>query len=427
MSGINSVELKALESAFAAAIEKMNQNVKQAQDAAVAALEESKKLGGTIEGKTNDRLKEIDDQRVKVQEDVVAIRQQIVDLAQKMNTRPGGSGDEYKTIHEMLVESDQFKDSQKRGPSAKSMDPVVVGSFHRHLAMMTGKTAIFNATLNNDQPLVSAHRVPGIFATPDQRLYVRDLLPSSVTDTNLIEFTSETAFTNNAAPQGSGSSPTETEGQIKAESGITFTLANSPVITIAHWIPASRQVLADAKLLQGHINARLLYGLKLEEEEELLLGTGAAGTLNGLVNQATAYSRGQSNDTMLDTVLKSILQVSLSNYEASGVVMHPVDWFSAMLLKDTLGRYLFSDPQAMVQPRLWAKPVVASMTMTQGKFMTGAFNMGAQIWDREDATIRVSENVNDHFIRNMVAILAEERLAFTVYRPLAFIYGNLIG
>jgi len=62
--------------------------------------------------------------------------------------------------------------------------------------------------------------------------------------------------------------------------------------------------------------------------------------------------------------------------------------------------------------------------MTQGKFLVGAFNLAAQIWDREDATIRISENVNDHFIRNLVAILCEERLALTVYRAAALVYGN---
>ena len=205
---------------------------------------------------------------------------------------------------------------------------------------------------------------------------------------------------------------------------MTFTLSNAAVTTLGHWIPASRQVLSDAQMLQGHISTRLIYGLKLVEETQMLTGTGAAGALNGLNNQAAAYSRGVTNDTMLDTLLKAMLQVSLSNYEASGYVLHPVDWYTAMLLKDTTNRYLFSNPQDMVQPRIWAKPVVASQTMTQGKFLCGAFNLGAQIWDREGSTVRISENVASHFIQNMVAILAEERLALTVYRTTAFVYGN---
>jgi HK97 family phage major capsid protein len=55
----------------------------------------------------------------------------------------------------------------------------------------------------------------------------------------------------------------------------------------------------------------------------------------------------------------------------------------------------------------------------------GAFNLAAQIWDKEDATLRVSENVNDHFIRNLVAILAEERLALAIYRSSAIVTGNV--
>src|SRR6185503_16067245 len=109
----------------------------------------------------------------------------------------------------------------------------------------------------------------------------RDLIPQVRTDSNLIEFTSEATYTNNARPQGDAS-PGGIEGETFAESALTFTLSNSAVVTIGHWIPASRQVLSDAGLLQGHISTRLLYGLKLEEEEELLTGNGSAGTLNGI-------------------------------------------------------------------------------------------------------------------------------------------------
>jgi HK97 family phage major capsid protein len=304
------------------------------------------------------------------------------------------------------------------GMGARSMHPVTVGSFH--------KAAVLNTTQSiSENVLVDSQRVGGIIVPAQQRLTIRDLIPQATTTSNLIEFASEASFTSAAAPQGSGSSPAETEGQLKAEASMTFTLANSPVITVAHWIPASRQVLADASMLQGHISSRLIYGLKLEEEDELLNGTGAAGTLNGLVNQATAFNAGSTNLTAIDCLLKALTQVSLSNYEASAIVLHPTDWMNIILAKDTTGRYLFADPQNMVDARIWAKPVVATQSMTQGKFLTGAFNLAAQIWDREDATVRISENVNDHFIRNMVAILAEERLALTVYRAAALVYGDV--
>jgi HK97 family phage major capsid protein len=68
-------------------------------------------------------------------------------------------------------------------------------------------------------------------------------------------------------------------------------------------------------------------------------------------------------------------------------------------------------------------PVVESDSITEGYFLVGAFRLGAQIWDREGVSIRVSEHHASYFIQNLVAILAEERFALTVYRPEAFVYG----
>lgn len=417
-------DLKALEASMKAAYEKMEANLRKAQDAADKALSESQKYGGVIEAKSAETLAKVDSARLEIQNEVLTVRNQVLELAQKLGTKPqGGSGVEQKSLYEIILESEEWKSASKKA-GAKSMDPIVIGSFHRFGGPRAAQITNPNP-LSNDNPLVPAHRVPGIIVPAEQRLYIRDLIPQATTDQNLIEFAEELTFTNNARPQGDTSPVGHGEGEQKAESAMTFQLSNAPVVTIAHWIPASRQILADAKFLQGHISGRLLYGLKLEEEEELLTGDGGAGKLRGLNVAATAFNGGATNQTVLDTLLKAILQVSLSNYEASAFVMHPVDWFNAMLLKDTQGRYLFSDPQSMVAPRIWAKPVVATQTQTVGQFLCGAFNLAAQIWDREDANVRVSENVNDHFIRNMVAILAEERLALTIYRSAAIVKGNV--
>jgi HK97 family phage major capsid protein len=42
------------------------------------------------------------------------------------------------------------------------------------------------------------------------------------------------------------------------------------------------------------------------------------------------------------------------------VVLHPTDWTNILLLKDTQGRYLFSDPHGQTSPQVWGKPVVAT-------------------------------------------------------------------
>src|SRR5439155_25872626 len=153
--------------------------------------------------------------------------------------------------------------------------------------------------------------------------------------------------------------------------------------------------------------------------------SGSGNHLNGLITQAdsfdTAYS--STSDTYIDTLRKAIGQVyRVSQFAASGIVLNPDDWQTIQLTKESgtgisSGQYIFSNPQAAGVPQLWGLPVVDSHAMAAGQFLVGAFNVGAQIWDREDATVEISREHASFFIQNMCAILAEERLALAVYRP----------
>jgi HK97 family phage major capsid protein len=293
-------------------------------------------------------------------------------------------------------------------------------------ARMNFKTAIINATGQN-QPLVAADRLPGIYKDPNRVLRIRDLMPVGRTSSNLVEFARENVFTNNAGPQVGGS-PEAFENVTKPESGITFTLANEAVQTLAHWIPASKQVLEDSSMLESYINERLMYGLKLEEEDQLLNGSGANGNLNGLVTQATSYTLASPNITNeIDLIRHAILQAQTSDYRPNGLVLNPNDWYDIETRKVGASddRYVIGDPSAMLTERLWGLPVVVTNSIASGTFLLGSFDMGAQIWDRQDASIEVSRENSDNFVKNMVTILAEERIALTVYRTQAFITGSL--
>jgi HK97 family phage major capsid protein len=118
-----------------------------------------------------------------------------------------------------------------------------------------------------------------------------------------------------------------------------------------------------------------------------------------------------------------MLQAALAEYPATGHVLHPTDWASIETLKDSEGRYIIGNPQGTAQPTLWSLPVVATQAITVRKFLTGAFKLGAQVFDRWDARVETGY-VNDDFTKNLVTILGEERLALAVYRPEAFIYGD---
>ena len=411
----NATEMKELNIALKGAFTAMEENVKKVQDVATKALEEVR-TEGTLHAKTNEKLTELGKVGNELADGVKELKTRILDVEQKMVRNPRDTGGEAKSIGQIVAESEEFK-AACATKNARSMGPVTVGSFH--------KTNILNVNpLTNDQPLVQADRQAGIIMPGLRRMTIRNLIPNNRTSSNLIEFASELLFTSNAAPQGATTSPDElTEGETKAESALTFALSNTPVITLAHFIPASRQVLSDAPMLQGYVDNRLRYGLMLKEEDELLNGNGLQGDLYGLVSKATAFNGGATNQTVLDTLLKAFLQISLQNLEASGVVLHPTDWTNLLLLKDTTGRYLFSDPHGVTAPGVWGKTVVSTASQTAGQFLAGAFTLAAEIFDREDATVRVAEQHSDFFVKNLVAILAEERLALAVYRSAAIVRG----
>lgn len=267
-------------------------------------------------------------------------------------------------------------------------------------------------------PLLTPQNIPGIVGPGLQRLTIRDLLSWGRTTQSSIQFFKELAFTNNAAQQ--------TELQKKAESNITFEADSADVITIAHWIKASKQILADVPQLQSYVDGRLRYGLKLKEEAQLLKGSGVGLNINGLYTAATAYSNpgvSVSNETQIDRLRIALLQAELAGYYADGVVLSPVDWTAIELRKTTDNAYLMANPFGMLVPTLWGRPVVASQSMTAGTYLVGAFGMAAQGWDREELTVQVGYE-NDDFTKNAVTLLAEERLALTIYRDEALIKGG---
>ncbi|WP_312384240.1 phage major capsid protein [Atlantibacter subterraneus] len=267
--------------------------------------------------------------------------------------------------------------------------------------------------------VVEPQRLPGIDAAPKQRLFIRDLIAPGRTGAPAIFWVQQTGFTNAAKVVA--------EGTAKPYSDIQFATKITPVTTIAHMFKASKQILDDFAQLQSTVDAEMRYGLKYVEEQEILFGDGTGVHLHGIVPQATAFAAAfeveQQNG--IDDLRLAMLQAQLARFPASGHVLHFIDWAKIELTKDTLGRYILANPAALTGPTLWGLPVVATEAPAfQGKFLTGAFNAAAQLFDREDANVVISTENADDFEKNMISIRCEERLALAVKRPEAFIYGT---
>ncbi len=180
--------------------------------------------------------------------------------------------------------------------------------------------------------------------------------------------------------------------------------------------------------MAAFINARLIYFLKLKEEEQLLNGLGSGGDLNGLLTQATPYS-GSGAANALDQVRLAIAQVAVAGFSANAVALHPNDWAAIELLKTSgSGEYIATgNPRSAGAPSLWGVNVVPTMAMDEGDFLVADLANCAELFDRMQSSVEISREHASMFVENMCAILAEERLALVVYQPSGIVSGTLIG
>ena len=372
--------------------------IREMAEKAIGMAEKGDKLGETLKG-------DIDQALIKMNAKVDEVTS---DFEQKMARINGGNDDKSKTIGEMFTESEGFKSFESSGFS-KMMGRADIGIKATLTSLTTDAAGSVGDAIANT-------RLPGILPLPQRRMTVRDLLSPGRMDGNTLEYVKETGFTNSAAPVA--------EGAAKPESDLKFELVTTSAKVIAHWMKASKQVLSDISQLRSIIDQRLIYGLAYKEEDQLLNGDGTGQNLNGIIPQATAYSAPLTiaDLTMIDVMRLAMLQAALAEYPATGHVLNPIDWTSIELTKDGDGRYIIGNPQGTTAPTLWGLPVVTTQAMVLDKFLTGAFRLGAQVFDRWDGRVEAGY-VNDDFTKNLVTLLGEERLALAVYRPEAFIYG----
>ena len=325
--------------------------------------------------------------------------EQMVALGESIGRGMGGS---IKSAGELVAESEEIAAFVKSGAVGRCRIPIE------------------SKSILNLGTIVQPDRQSEIVQAIKRRLRIRDLLAPGRTQSNSIQWLRQSSESNVAA--------TVAEGALKPQSDLGLQLMTSPVSTIATYFRASRQSLDDLSQLQSLIDGRGRYMLGVVEETQMLTGDGTGVNLSGLLLPAnsTAYdtTRTVSGDTKVDTLLNAVAQVQDQTFlEATGIVVNNSDWTKIRKLKTAQGAYLIGDPQEATEPNIWGVPVVTTPAMAAGSFLVGNFNLAAQIFDRLDAEVLVSTEDQDNFVRNLVTIRCEERLAMVVSQPLALVYG----
>jgi HK97 family phage major capsid protein len=273
-------------------------------------------------------------------------------------------------------------------------------------------------------------------------LTLRNLVSNRRTTSDTVEFVQESSHTNAAAVVAEATSSAArtaaantstgavtftnaSGGGYKPEGSWAFAVVQANVKTIAEWVPVTKRALADVAQLEGLINDQLSADVAEAEENQLLNGDGSGENFTGIANTSGIQTQAFATD-IFTSVRKGITKLrTVGRVNPTALLMNPADAESVDLTKDGQNQYYYGGPSAIGQRTLWGVPVIESESQTAGFATLGDFTK-AVVWDREQTTVTMTDSHSDFFVRNLVAVLAEERLAFGVTRPTAFCTVDIV-
>ena len=220
------------------------------------------------------------------------------------------------------------------------------------------------------------------------------------------------------------------EGAIQGAPAVTAEGAEKPQIhfadptpktvslaKIACHIKESDEYIDDYPFLASAINGRLLYELGLVEQNKLV--TDLLGT-SGI--QTGSYAANATAADIADAILQAAMDVQNgSGFDADAIAINPADWYTLRVAKDGELRYYgggFFGAQNV--PNLWGIPVCVSTAVAAGTIIVGAFKTCGSVVQKGGISVEAANTNEDDFVKNLMTIRAEERLALAVRRPAGF-------
>tara|TARA_Y100001972_G_scaffold129034_1_gene193585 strand:+ start:1723 stop:2949 length:1227 start_codon:yes stop_codon:yes gene_type:complete len=314
----------------------------------------------------------------------------------------------------------QIKDTEGFSTQVRSAKGITfdVPEFHTKVGTpLTGASDFVDGTTSLN--VVPPDYQEGIIFTPSRIQHVRQFLPTGTTQSDLIRYVVESSVSDGTA--------VKTEGGNAGEYTFDLAVADAPVRTIASFVRLSNEMLDDVPGLTSYLTTRLPSKIRAKEDNVLLFGSDSPA-LTGITEDAQAYSDtlADSNVNRFDILTKAVAQVRQQEYQANAIMVHPDDFYNLLLIKDAQGRYVIPETARFggSLPNIAGVPLIANTAVTTDKFIVGDFNLGAQLFDRQQSSIRFYEQDQDNVVKGVVTVVASERLALAIYRSGAFVFGD---
>lgn len=375
-------------------------------DAVGAKIDEIDADGKASVKAVKEEMKKLGEEQVKFARELAALQQASADGAAESDNR-------VKSIGEKFTESANYK-----AFSANTRD--VRGARHIVSTKSDSPTVSTVSPAISRNTIAAPYQLAGIWGAPEQQLIVENLIPHIPVSTSAVEYLKHTGFTNNAGVVA--------EGAAKAESTFEFDLATANVVTIAHWTKITEQLAADAPAVTAYINAKMLYGLQLKVDNQIISGTGTSTQLGGFLKSGnhTDYSSAVTVPTganLMDFALLIKTKLDTLGYPPKVLLLNPEDWAGLALLKDAQKRYLLGGPAGVTTKSLWGLPVETSASVPSGKYIMADFALGSTIYDRQEVALEIDRE-GDDFRKNLLTIRVERRLGLGVEDAAAIAGGD---
>ena len=255
----------------------MDENIKKQLDDVCNIIDEKlEKSSKAIQDNVNNEIDTVVKGEVK---NLVEKHSELVDRLDKMEveSKKDDFNDVYKTKSERFGEaienSESFKAYRAGASNSASFDikaDVLISSD------FAGASSARDAT--------GVDRVAGIKRDPSNITNMMGIIPVGTTNSNVIRYVKESAYTDNAANVAEGSAPTDSEFQLTAEDAVVQKTA--AVMTI------SQEMLDDTPALSAYLSQRLPAKINTVIDDQLIGGSGSSPNLLGLMNGGTTFAAG---------------------------------------------------------------------------------------------------------------------------------------
>ena len=253
--------------------------------------------------------------------------------------------------------------------------------------------------------------MPNAVLSAQRPIAVADQIPFFNTDQAAIVYQLESTFTNNAAEAA--------EGAAFGEAALALTQTTSTVRKIAVALPVTDEQLSDVSGVRDYINQRLSLMLRLRLDSQLLAGNGVAPNLEGLNSVSGINTTAKGSDPTPDAIYKSIRKCRAVGFaNPTAIFVHPSDWESIRLLRDTSGNYVWGNPATSAPETIWGIPVTVTTAATENTISMGDLQGYAGLFVRRGVDTETGWT-GTQFTEGEVTIRATMRVAIAWFRASA--------